>query len=286
MKLGLALSGGGVRGMAHIGALRALVESGIRIDALAGTSAGALVGGLFAAGYIPDELEEIALSIDQSLVPYSVLSIVSDVVYAGLSRKKRLEGLISNKKLYKLLHKHLGDLRIGQVSIPLAVPTVDIQSGQTVIFVSEQKNLRDSATIVCETDCFLAQAVLASAAIPAVFPPVIIDGRKLVDGGVSDNIPVAVLQAMEMDVVVAVDLGGAAMEPQKVDSIFEIAWRAQEIQGCTLGDTQRALADVLIQPDVSGVKLFDFFQTQALIQQGYEATMGKIKLLKSMQGVR
>ncbi|MFO6049469.1 patatin-like phospholipase PlpD, partial [Pseudomonas aeruginosa] len=195
-KIGLVLSGGAARGLAHIGVLKALDEQGIQIDAIAGTSMGAVVGGLYASGYTPAELERIALEMDwqQALsdapprkdVPFRRKQDDRDFLV-----KQKISfrddgtlglplGVIQGQNLAMVLESllvHTSDNRdFDKLAIPFRAVSTDIATGEKVVFRKGH----------------LPQAIRASMSIPAVFAPVEIDGRLLVDGGMVDNIPVDV----------------------------------------------------------------------------------------------
>ncbi len=160
--ISLALGGGGIRGIAHIGVIRKLQENGYKIKAVSGTSAGGLVGAIFAAGYSPDEIEDILLNIDQSRM-FS-LSLNSS------------PSLLSLQGIAEMLTTLLGDRYFDTLKIPFACTAVDIDTAQEIIINQGR----------------IIEAVLATAAFPGVFPPVKLGNCNLVDGGVLDPVPVTV----------------------------------------------------------------------------------------------
>lgn len=176
-RLGLALGGGAARGMAHLGVLRALTDAGVRIDCIAGCSIGALVGAIAASGST-DGLEATFKAFDWK----KTLSFF-DVVFPR-------SGLIDGAKVTALVREHLPATQISALSIPFAAIATNLLSGKEVV-------LRSGDVI---------DAVRASIAVPGVFTPVRIDGQVLVDGGLSNPVPVSVARAMGVDLVIAVDL--------------------------------------------------------------------------------
>ena len=213
-RIGLVLSGGAARGLAHIGVLRALEEQGVHIDAIAGTSMGAVIGGLYASGYSVEELEKLALAIDwrQAL---SDAPLRDDVPFRRKQDdrdflvKQKLSfrddgslglplGVIQGQNLALLLESllvHTSDTRdFDRLAIPFRAVATDISTGEKVVFRKGH----------------LPQAIRASMSIPAVFAPVEVDGQLLVDGGMVDNIPVDVAREMGVDLVITVDIGTAA----------------------------------------------------------------------------
>lgn len=278
-RIGLVLSGGAARGLAHVGVLKALEEQGIRIDAIAGTSMGAVVGGLYASGYRIDELEKLALTLDwqqvlsdsppRSDVPFRRKQDDRDfLVRQQLSFRDDGSlglpiGVIQGQNLALTLERllvHTSNTRdFDRLAIPFRAVATDIANGEKVVFDHGH----------------LPQAIRASMSIPAVFAPVEMDGRLLVDGGLADNIPVDVARAMGVDRVIVVDIG-TALRPRKelltvVDvmnqSITLMTRRNSEEQLATLG-----AQDILIQPPLAGFAGTDFGRVREAIDAGYRAT--------------
>lgn len=277
-KVGLVLSGGAARGLAHIGVLKALEEQGVQVDAIAGTSMGAVIGSLYASGYSIAELEEVALTMDWQQV-LSDAPPRPDVPFRRKQDdrdfliKQRLSfrddgslglplGVIQGQNLALLLERLLvrsSDIRdFDRLPIPFRAVATDIANDEKVIFSSGH----------------LPQVIRASMSIPAVFAPVELDGRLLVDGGMVDNIPVDVARSMGVDRVIVVDIG-TPLKPRKelltvVDvlnqSITMMTRRNSEEQLATLTDT-----DVLVQPPMAQFGVTDFGRGEAMIDAGYRA---------------
>ncbi|MHC5787151.1 patatin-like phospholipase family protein [Pseudomonas idahonensis] len=278
-KIGLVLSGGAARGMAHIGVLKALEEQGIRIDAIAGTSMGAVIGGLYASGYKIDELEKIALNIDwrQALsdappredVPFRRKQDDRDfLVKQKLSFRDDGSlglplGVIQGQNLALLLESklaHASDTRdFDKLPIPFRAVATDIASGEKVVFRKGH----------------LPQVIRASMSIPAVFAPVELDGRLLVDGGMTDNIPLDVARDMGVDIAIVVDIGTPLRSRKQLNTVVDVL--NQSITLMTRRNSEEQLAtlhkdDVLIQPSLSSFGVTDFGRAQEVIDAGYRAT--------------
>lgn len=277
-KVGLVLSGGAARGLAHIGVLKALEEQGVQVDAIAGTSMGAVIGSLYASGYSIAELEEVALTMDWQQV-LSDAPPRPDVPFRRKQDdrdfliKQRLSfrddgslglplGVIQGQNLALLLERLLvrsSDIRdFDRLPIPFRAVATDIANDEKVIFSSGH----------------LPQVIRASMSIPAVFAPVELDGRLLVDGGMVDNIPVDVARSMGVDRVIVVDIG-TPLKPRKelltvVDvlnqSITMMTRRNSEEQLATLTDV-----DILVQPPMAQFGVTDFGRGEAMIDAGYRA---------------
>ena len=278
-KVGLVLSGGAARGLAHIGVLKALEEQGIRIDAIAGTSMGAVVGGLYASGYGIQELETLATTLDwqQALsdapprkdVPFRRKQDDRDfLVKQKLSFRDDGSlglplGVIQGQNLALLLESklaHTADIRdFDKLPIPFRAVATDIASGEKVVFRRGH----------------LPQVIRASMSIPAVFAPVELDGRLLVDGGMVDNIPVDVAREMGVDLAIVVDIGTPLRDRKQLATVVDVL--NQSITLMTRRNSEEQLAslrseDILIQPPLSAFGVTDFGRTQEMIDAGYRAT--------------
>ncbi|MCX7681987.1 MAG: patatin-like phospholipase family protein [Anaerolineae bacterium] len=210
--VGFALSGGGVRGLAHIGVLKVLTEAGIPIHALAGTSAGGFVGAFYAAGFSPQAMKEEALRVTATSSRFSFLQ-----------RTLPFRGILSTQKVIEYLQKFLGDLTFDQLRVPLAVVAVDLRSGEKVVL--NQGRVLD--------------AVRATIALPGLFTPVELNNWLLVDGGLLDHLPVGVLRQMGVDLAIAVDV---ASDESTLDTLTEELRRRPFVP-----DGLVELADVLVR---------------------------------------
>ena len=289
-KVGLVLSGGAARGLAHVGVLKALEEQGIHIDAIAGTSMGAVIGGLYASGYKIDELEKLALSIDwqealsdapeREDVPFRRKQDDRDfLVKQKLSFRDDGSlglplGVIQGQNLALLLESllaHSSDVRdFDKLPIPFRAVATDIVNGEKVVFRKGH----------------LPQVIRASMSIPAVFAPVEINGQLLVDGGMVDNIPVDVAREMGVDMVIVVDIGTPLRGRKQLNTVFDIL--NQSITLMTRSNSEVQLAslkpdDILIQPALASYGATDFGRSLDIINAGYRATQVLEKRLASLR---
>lgn len=249
-KVGLALGGGAVLGAAHVGVLKALNETGIKIGWIAGTSIGALVASLFAFGKDCEKVEDLALDL-------------SWTDFAGFSLSKF--GLLTNNKVADYITRHLGEVEIGQASIPLAIVATDISSGNKVVL----------------TEGLVSTAVRASTCIPGIFQPVNYNDQLLVDGGIVENVPISPLRDMGAEVIVAVDLN-AKHTYEEPRNMVDVLMNSFHFTLAHAAQVHTNKADILIEPDLSSFNRIDVDQTKQLIEAGYTATMKVInKQLKS-----
>ncbi len=223
-KVGLALSGGVARGPVHVGVITALERAGIPIDAIAGASAGALVGAAYCAGLEIPQLRKLAVDSNWSTV-------------AGLSRSRH--GLISFAKMEPYLQDLVGDVDICDLAIPFIAVVTDMAHGIPVY-------LRRGR---------LSTAVRASCSVPGVISPVLIDGRLYCDGGVTDNLPVMAVRAMGVDYIIAVDLF-VPIYHERLGVLGDLAAAVQLLVRHAGGGYN--LADCLIEPAIAGHNYFNF----------------------------
>ena len=235
----VALGGGGARGFSEIGVLRALEQERIPIDLVVGTSVGALIGALYAdSGKVLDaEFHAVSLT-PEDVFDYGALSVFSG-------------GLIRGDKLESFMRKHLKNRNIEDMAVRFAAVAVDLEAGKTVVF--------DKGPA--------ARAVRASAAIPGMFVPVVIDGRPLVDGAVIDPVPAGVARAMGADVVIAVSIP-PELRPVAPTNMVEIIHRSVMVMANEIAEARSQEADVVIRPKVGSIAFDDFSKKKQLIEAG------------------
>jgi NTE family protein len=291
-RVGLVLSGGGARGLAHVGVLKVLERERIPIDAIAGTSMGAIIGGLYASGLRADDLERELLALDWATLfanrlPRETLSQrrkeedfeISPALEVGLGRASGELmlpiGSVSSRGLELLLRRYT--LPVRQVAsfdaLPIAFRAVatDMESGEAVVFRQGD----------------LAQALRASMSVPGVFPPTEVDHRILGDGGLVNNLPVDVVRAMGVDVVIAVNIGTPLAGRDSLGTVLGLT--SQMVNILTEQNVQRSLAtldparDVLIAPPLGRLTSGDFDRAADLIAAGERHTAGLVPQLAALR---
>ncbi len=288
-KIGLALSGGGARGAAHIGVLRVLEEQHVPIDYIAGTSMGAVIGGLYAAGVSVDVLEHMLSEVDWTdqsndriqREDRSFRRKRDDDLYLvraapGISDKGEVRfpaGLVQGQKFDLLLRSFTAAVAqvhdFDQLRIPFRAVAADIVTGEEVA--------------LGEGD--LATAIRASMAIPAVLAPVEIDGRLLVDGGVAANLPIDAVRKMGADIVIAVDVTTSLASREQLTSVLAIADQLTTL--LTRRNSQAQIAtlkpnDVYIAPELTGITYADFSRAGEALELGDKATRAQSGLLSAL----
>lgn len=252
MRIGLALSGGAARGIAHIGVLKYLEERKAKLCCIAGTSAGSIVGSLYCSGKSVDELTEIASKMSWK-----------DLVKISIPRK----GIIDSSHLLKIIKQHLGDIAFDQLELPLLVNAVDLISGKEIVM--------DEGPV--------ADAVVASCAIPGIFTPVKRDKLLLVDGGLLDNLPSALIKGRNVDYLIAVNVGAQSPLQKEPESIFEVLIQSFYVMRHQADLPAQKQIDAIIVPDLSDIAFHDTGKVDLLIKRGYEAaqdTLAEIDLAK------
>ncbi|RMA97789.1 patatin-like phospholipase family protein [Hydrogenothermus marinus] len=237
MKISLVLSGGAVRGLAHIGVLKALEEENIEIEAISGVSAGAIIGSLYASGYKANQLEEIALK---------------ENFLKWFKPSKTFKSLFSLENLERFLKNHIKEEKIENLPTKLFVTTTDLNYGKFRIW--EKGNLY--------------KIVRASSSIPFFFEPVEIDGRQHVDGGVTNNLPVEPFIG-RADFIIAVDVNPIE-KSENLNNIFSITLRSFNISISAYIEFRKKYADIFLQPKkLSEIGLFDIRKRKEPIEIGY-----------------
>jgi NTE family protein len=235
--VGLALGGGAARGIAHIGILQQLEQVGMRIDYLAGTSAGAVVGALYASGVTTQELKEFAGSLKWR-----------DIFAPHIS----LKGILSGKPLVKLLQTHCRTTRFEDLRIPFAVVASDFEIGESVA--------------ITKGDLF--PAVQASCSIPLLCPPVPLNGRYYIDGGFAAEVPVKAVRDMGADVVIACDVNHQANLLTKPSNFVITLIHLMRLVAKRNAEEAKKQANIVMNVDMSGISLTDFQKGEESIQRG------------------
>lgn len=285
-KICLALSGGGARGFAHVGVLKVLEEMHIPIDCIAGTSMGAVVGGLYAAGFSASEIEtrldalklnDIALDrVERRYQPQSVRE--EDEQYPlgatlGLSANgvRLPAGVVQATQFLELLQNwtaHLQpDIDFDRLPIPFRTVATDLETGKMVIFTKGP----------------LHKAIRASMAAPGVFAPIEVDGRLLSDGGLVRNLPVDIAHQMGADIVIAVNIGTPLMPRDQLQTLFNVSQQMVNILTEQNVEAQKALLgprDILIEPQLGNISFMDFARSREAVVIGEKETHFMLQRLK------
>lgn len=282
-KVGVALSGGGAKGFAHIGVLKVMEEVGLQIDYISGTSMGSIVGGLYAIGYTAEDLEDIALNTDWQLMfnerPRRRFINMTEkqveeifILNLPISRKgiQLPEGLISGQNVYELLSELTWSVHainnFSELPIPFRCIATNLETGEAVVL----------------NEGFLPDAMRASIAIPTIFTPYKIGDYTLVDGGLARNLPVTDARDMGANFVIGVDVGANLKSADSLNSISSIFNQTVNFGMIESKNRQSKLADLMINPDIKDFSINDFDKARQLIAVGEKAARQNIEALKAI----
>jgi NTE family protein len=239
LRIGLALGGGAARGFAHVGVIKSLEAQGVPIDIVVGTSAGSVVGALYAGGFNGFELHRLALSMEEATV-------------ADWSLPSR--GVLKGEALQTYINTTLKQRPIEKLDRKFAAVATDLQSGEMIVF--ERGNT--------------GMAVRASSSVPAVFQPVAINGREYVDGGLVSPVPVRVARRLGADVVIAVDISNKPAYGATAGT-FDVLMQTVAIMVQSIAAHETTDADIVIRPELSATKAADFAGRNLSILEGEKA---------------
>jgi len=253
VKIALALGGGAARGFAHIGVIKALEAQGIVPDIVVGTSAGSVVGALYASGYNGFQLQKIALDMDETTI--------SDWAIPFFSKSS---GVLKGEALQAYVNKAVHNQPIEKLKIPFGAVATDLKTGQPILFRRGNTGM----------------AVRASSSVPGVFQPVVIGGRTYVDGGLVAPVPVRFAKEMGAEFIIAVNISSAT-EAQATASSMDVLMQTFTIMGQRLNQHELKDADVVITPALGAMGSADFNGRNLAVLAGEQAAAGVMAELKA-----
>lgn len=273
MKLGLCLSGGGIKGIAHIGVIKALEETGIKFDYVAGTSSGSIVATLYACGFTTDEMYEIFTKYAKSIhyIDFENIKRFFKNLFTG--KGLRIDGLNSGIKIKKLVSEvcaKKGINNIKQVKMPLLIPAVDIYTNELCVF-SNNINQKIKNDINYINDIDIGTAVQASCSYPGIFSPCPYKNKLFVDGGITENLPWKETKKAGAEKVVSIVFEDK--EPKKCcNNIFQIINKSFSLLCKELATYEWDGTDYLLKIETTKVGLLEKSKMQELYEQGYLQT--------------
>jgi NTE family protein len=249
-KIGLALGSGGARGFAHLGVIKALKDAGIPIHLIAGSSMGALVASFYGAGLDMDRLYKLSTAFKRKyFLDFTVPKM----------------GFISGKKVKEFIKVFTHGKNIEELSIPIGIVATDLLTGEKVVFQTGP----------------VADAVRASISIPGIFVPEKQNGRILVDGGVSDRVPVSVAKEMGADIVIAVDVSRVKRNAE-ITSIYDVIMQSIDIMQAEIINNREIAANVMIRPPVEIYSSRAFTNIEEIINHGEEETKKHLNQIRTV----
>lgn len=256
--VGLVLGAGAARGFAHVGVIKALEAQGIRPDIVVGSSAGSVIAALLASGATGNELNRLALNLDEATI-----------ADWGLPFAGRFGGLIKGDALQNMVNREVQNKSIEQMRIPLGIVATELQSGKGVLFRTGNTGL----------------AVRASCSVPGVFQPAVISSKEYVDGGLVAPVPVSYARQMGATLVIAVNISSEPVH-QDASGTLGVLQQTISIMQRSINQYELKSADIVIQPHLKQMSSGDFKSRNAAILAGEVATQEQMGLIKEAKGLR
>ena len=283
VKVGLVLSGGGAKGLAHIGALKVIEEAGVKIDYIGGTSMGAIIGALYASGYSAAELDSIFRTTDFASLIQDNLPRSAKTFYEKEDSERYALTLPFNNfkisvppaysggqniyhELVRLLY-HVKDVKdFNKLPIPFVCVATDVETGKEVVL----------------NKGYLPEAIMASGTLPSIFEPVTINGKVLIDGGVVNNYPLEKVKLLGADVIIGVDVQHGLLERDALSSATEILLQINNFRSVAAMEDKSKETDIYIHPSMSDFSVLDFNQGNKIMRLGETTARQKYVALKSL----
>ena len=277
MKLGVALSGGGIRGVAHAGALKAFEENGIKIDAIGGTSSGSLVAVLYAMGYTPYYIYMLFKRYAQELVAVDTTPIINTVSSFITNKKFQIYGFNSGEaieKAYNEIALRKGIRYMSDIKMPIVIPAVDVKTSKEYVFT----NKKNKPMYI--SDISVGTAVRASSSFPGVFCPCVYKEFRFLDGGILDNIPVNEVKKLGADKVIAINF--KADDIDETSNFMDISMRTLDIMGNKISEESLQNSDFVLTIKTDKTGLLDIDKIDSCYKYGYKSALKNLSKIKSI----
>lgn len=275
MKLGLALSGGGIRGIAHAGVLRALEENNIKIDCIGGTSSGSIIATLYAMGYSPYYIYILFKKYAKDLVNQSSITTITNLGTFISNKKGHFTGFYTGEEIEKGFNNvalRKGIKKIGDIKMPLVIPTVDLQNSKEYIFTNnKQKNKQEDKYI---SEISIGKAIRASSSFPVAFSPCEYKEHKFLDGGILNNIPAVEVKKQGADKVISVNFKADNIDENS--SIMDVIMRSIDIMGNKVSEENLDNSDMILTIQTDKTGLLEIDKIDDCYKYGYRQTINNI----------
>ena len=276
MKIGLALSGGGIRGIAHAGVLKALEENNIKIDIIGGTSSGSIIATLYAMGYSPYYIYILFKRYARELVNQNSRSIFTSFGNFFSNKKVPFAGFYSGEEIEKGFNevaRRKGIKKITDIRMPVVVPTVDLQDSKEYIFTNYiPKTTKEKEKYI--TDISIGKAIRASSSFPVVFNPCQYKEHGFLDGGILDNVPAKEIKLQGANKVIAINF--KADEINNNSTVMDIAMRSIDIMGNKVSEESLGDSDIVLTIETDKTGLLEIEKLDECYKYGYRGTMEKM----------
>lgn len=284
MNYGICFSGGGIKGAAHIGAIKALEEENLKFNYISGTSSGSIIATLCAAGYSSDEMLKFFKKYAKKIKYVDPKNILILLINLFIKRKIVIKGFNEGTIIERLLNKELNKKNIKNISDikkELLIPSIDINTGEINVFISKENRAKYLDNIIYINNVNIGKAVRASCSYPVVFSPCKIDGKQLVDGGLRENVPWKLTKEKGADKVLSIIFDEEKNKKNYCKNILEVASNSLGILCHEISNYDLEGADYLLKIKTEKVQLLDYKKIDELYLKGYEQTKNKIKEIKN-----
>lgn len=282
MKLGIALSGGGIRGIAHAGVLHALEKNGIKPDIIGGTSCGSIVASLYAMGYSPYHIFLLCKRYGKVIAKANAMPILSGIHNSICNKKISISGLNNGEKMEEICDR-LADMRevykITDINIPVVIPAVDMISGKEYVFTNNIPESMNKEKVYID-NINIGRAVRASSSFPAYFSPCKHGGCAFMDGGVLNNVPVDEVKLQGADKIIAVKFHSD--EITEDSNIMDVAMKCIDIMGSKISEKSLNMSDYILDVYTDKVGLVDYQKVDKCFEYGYEAVQNNLQEIKEI----
>lgn len=282
MKLGLALAGGGIRGFAHAGALRAFEEHGIKFDVIGGTSSGSMVTALYAMGISPYYVYILAKKYSKEIVTSNNLQVIIEMGSLLFNKKVKFNGLNSGEQIETLFNevaKKRGYSKISDLDMSIVIPTVDIVNSKKYVIAS--KPLDDKKYI---SDISIGKAVRASASFPLIFGPCQYKNKLFMDGGILDNVPALEVKQLGVDKVISITFSSDKIT--KESNTMDIVMKTLDIMGNKVSDESLEASDLVLTIPTDNTGLLEIDKLDQCYKSGYNTVVKNIEKIKKVIGMK
>jgi len=280
VKVGLALSGGGIRGFAHAGVLRALEDNEIKIDVIGGTSSGSIVASLYAMGISPYYIYTLAKKYSKKIMELGNVPIVPEIGNYVINKKIKINGLNTGESIedfFDTIATKRGVKFISDVKMPLVIISVDISQSKKYVFASQLPEEKNNNYI---TDISIGKAVRGSCSFPVFFGPCQYKEHLFMDGGILDNIPAIEVKKYGVDKIISVKFDSDKITEQS--NIMDIGMKVLDIMGNKVSEESLKASDIVLTIPTDGTGLLDTDNLDLCYKEGYNAVIENLEKIKSL----
>ena len=282
MKIGLALSGGGIRGIAHAGVLKALEENNIKIDIIGGTSAGSIVAGLYSMGYSPYYIYILFKKYAKDLINQNTTAIISGISGFITNKKTPFSGFYTGEELEETIRNialRKGLRNMDDIKMPLIIPAVDVQNSKEYIFTNQMpSNVEEKSRYI--TNIPIGKAIRASSSFPVFFEPCEYNNHKFLDGGLLDNVPSIEVKKYGAEKVISVNF--KADDIDESSNAMDIVMRSIDIMGNKISEKSLNSSDFVLTIRTDKTGLLETENIDVCYKYGYRQTLNNIEKIKEI----